>query len=147
MKSEPLNFWGAWPPACCPVVSAHINSFPSWPERPHNIYLSCWKTAAEARPENNTASVLRAQFSNHFQDSISPILRISLGGKEEAGIVIGSILHTIQTRQAEVKWFVLGQVWVRLSQQEKLPFPSHCSILLMLSLGFGKVVVVWFQSV
>lgn len=55
--------------------------------------------------------VLRS--SNHFQDSISPVLRISLGGKEAASIVIGSILHTVKTRQAEVKWFFLGQVWVR----------------------------------
>lgn len=39
--------------------------------------------------------------SNHFEDSISPILRISLGGKEEACIVIGPILHTIKTRQAD----------------------------------------------
>lgn len=45
--------------------------------------------------------VLRS--SNHFQDGISPILRLSLRGKEEACIVISSVLHTVKTRQVEVK--------------------------------------------
>lgn len=62
MKSEPLNSWGACPPACCSIVSTHSNSCFSFPTRLHNMDLSWGKTAAVAQPENNTASVLRAQF-------------------------------------------------------------------------------------
>ena len=73
--------------------------------------------------------VLRS--SNHFKDSISSKLRISLRGKEEASIVKGSILHTVKTRQAEVNDLSL----VRCESETEPPgkvssFLGHCSILL-----------------
>lgn len=99
MESGPFIFQGACPPACCITVSARNNSFLSLPAGPHNITFHAGKQQLRSAWEQHhfCAGSPVPRCPNHFQDSISPVLRILPGGRAEARIVLG--LFCIQYKQ------------------------------------------------
>jgi hypothetical protein len=105
MKSEPLRFKI---PALLLVVSLcqHIATASSLCQQGLTILPFMLKTAAVVQPENNTASVLCAQFLGALITFKIASLQFSEYRPEERRrlvLLYGSILHIVQTRQREVK--------------------------------------------
>lgn len=74
--------------------------------RASQYHLSFWKTAAAAQPGNNTTSVLGAQFLGALITSkIASLSSSQNTARREGGgsHCSGTILHTVQTRQGQVK--------------------------------------------
>jgi hypothetical protein len=135
-NQEPFIFRGACAAACCITVSTRNRGSLSLPTGPHNITFHAGKTAAVAEPVNNTTSVLGAQFfsANHLQDSISPVLRIPLGGRVEACIVLW--LFCIQYKQGRGRLNDLSLVRCESEAgpaRETPSFSVYCSVLFLLT--------------